>query len=127
MFFESQNCVVEKREVNDVTNETIECCICPRFEKTFVILGKKWTGLIIEVLLTGDKRFKEISEQIHGVSDRVLVERLKELEEEGILTRTENAEAAVRIQYSLTRKGRSLEKVMREIQAWADQWVELPS
>lgn len=108
-------------------NEIVECCICPRFEKTFAILGKKWTGLIIEVLLTGDKRFKEISEQIEGVSDRVLVERLKELEEEGILTRMENAEAAVRIQYGLTRKGRGLEKVMREIQEWADQWVELPS
>lgn len=107
--------------------EEAELCICPKFEKTFSILGKKWTGLIIEVLLTGEKRFKEISEQISGVSDRVLVERLKELEEEGILLRTENAAASIRIQYALTEKGKGLEKVMREVQTWADEWVEMPS
>ena len=62
-------------------NEMLEVkkCICPKFEKTFSILGKKWTGLIIEVLMDGDKRFKELAAQIPNVSDRVLVERLKEL------------------------------------------------
>ena len=98
-------------------------CICPRFEKTFTILGKKWTGLIIEVLLVDNRRFKDISEQISGVSDRVLVERLKELEEEGIVLRTENEEGPIKVMYSLTEKGRSLEKVMAEIQAWADKWI----
>lgn len=98
-------------------------CICPRFEKTFTILGKKWTGLIIEVLLVDNRRFKDISEQISGVSDRVLVERLKELEEEGIVLRTENEEGPIKVMYSLTEKGRSLEKVMAEIQTWADKWI----
>lgn len=97
--------------------------ICPRFEKTFTILGKKWTGLIIEVLLVDNRRFKDISEQISGVSDRVLVERLKELEEEGIVLRTENEEGPIKVMYSLTEKGRSLEKVMAEIQTWADEWI----
>lgn len=100
-----------------------ESCICPRFQKTFNILGKKWTGLIIEVLLMEDRRFKDIAEQIPEVSDRVLVERLKELEEEGIVLRTENLLGPVKVQYSLTEKGRGLEKVMQEIQLWSNQWM----
>lgn len=98
-------------------------CICPRFEKSFMILGKKWSGLIIEVLLLEDRRFKDISEQIPGVSDRVLVERLKELEEEGIVLRTEHTDGPVKVIYSLTEKGRDLEKVMLEIQSWSDRWI----
>ena len=98
-------------------------CICPRFEKTFTILGKKWTGLIIEVLLVDNRRFKDISEQISGVSDRVLVERLKELEEEGIVLRTENEEGPIKVMYRLIKKARSLEKVMAEIQTCADKWI----
>lgn len=106
---------------------TIEAhtCICPKFEKTFMILGKKWSGLIIEVLLTGDHRFKEVAEEIPGVSDRVLVERLKELEDEEIVIRKELSEGPVRILYGLTEKGRELEKVMTEIQLWSDKWITI--
>ena len=88
--------------MNDLNTQD---CICPKFEKTFQILGKKWSGLIIEVLLLGNRRFKGISEEIQGVSDRVLVERLKELEQEGIVLRTESNEGPVKIIYSLTEKG----------------------
>lgn len=100
-------------------------CICPKFEKTFMILGKKWSGLIIEVLLTGDHRFKDIAEQIPGVSDRVLVERLKELEDEDIVFRKEMTDGPVRILYGLTEKGKGLEKVMLEIQLWSDTWISI--
>ncbi|CZQ87746.1 Hypothetical protein Tpal_938 [Trichococcus palustris] len=106
-------------------NETLEVkkCICPKFEKTFSILGKKWTGLIIEVLIDGDKRFKEMAEQIPNVSDRVLVERLKELEEEGIVIRTENPAAAIKVMYGLSEKGKDLNTVMVEVQSWSDKWI----
>lgn len=105
----------------------VQECICPKFEKTFNILGKKWTGLIIEVLLLSDRRFKEISEQITGVSDRVLVERLKELEDEGIVLRTEHSDGPIKIVYSLTEKGRDLVHVMEEVQLWSDKWIEVQS
>lgn len=101
------------------------CSICPKFEKTFSILGKKWSGLIIEVLLTGDHRFKEIAEEIPGVSDRVLVERLKELEDEGIVIRKELTDGPIKILYGLTEKGKSLENVMIEVQKWANKWITI--
>ena len=69
--------MIELTKTNDSTQDKV---ICPKFEQTFSILGKKWTGLIIDVLLDGPRRFKDISSAISGVSDRVLVERLKELE-----------------------------------------------
>lgn len=102
----------------------VEECICPKFEKTFLILGKKWSGLIIEVLLLGDRRFKELSEQIKGVSDRVLVERLKELEDEGIVLRTERIDGPIKVIYSLTEKGKDLNDVMKEVQHWSDKWIK---
>ncbi|WP_086986970.1 MULTISPECIES: winged helix-turn-helix transcriptional regulator [Trichococcus] len=101
----------------------VKKCICPKFEKTFSILGKKWTGLIIEVLMDGDKRFKELAVQIPNVSDRVLVERLKELEDEKIVVRTENPAAAIKVMYGLSEKGKALNNVMLEIQNWSDAWV----
>lgn len=101
----------------------VKKCICPKFEKTFSILGKKWTGLIIEVLMDGDKRFKELAVQIPNVSDRVLVERLKELEDEKIVVRTENPAAAIKVMYGLSDKGKALNNVMLEIQNWSDAWV----
>ncbi|HET7628197.1 MAG TPA: helix-turn-helix domain-containing protein [Bacillales bacterium] len=97
--------------------------LCPKFESAFTLLGKRWTGLIIRSLLSGCNRFGELSEMIPHMSDRMLVERLKELESVGIVKRTVYPETPVRIEYELTEKGKDLENVMDEIQAWADKWV----
>lgn len=96
--------------------------MCPKFEAAFELLGKRWTGLIIRVLLSGPKRFKDISAQIPEMSDRMLSERFKELEAAGIVARHVYPETPVRIEYELTAKGKSLQKVMEEVQAWAEQW-----
>lgn len=98
--------------------------MCPRFEHAFELLGKRWTGLIIRVLLTGAKRFKEISDMIPGMSDRMLTERFKEMEAAGIVVRNVYPETPVRIEYELTDKGRALEPVMDQIQKWAEQWMD---
>jgi len=98
--------------------------LCPKFEAAFQILGKRWTGLIIRVLLDGPKRFKDISEMIPNMSDRMLAERFKELESAEILTRRVYPETPVRIEYELTDKGRALEQVMDSVQKWADTWIE---
>ena len=97
--------------------------LCPKFESAFELLGKRWTGLVIRVLLDGPKRFKEISEMIPGMSDRMLTERFKELEAAGILTRHVYPETPVRIEYELTEKGKALEPVMNQVQEWAHRWV----
>ncbi|WP_102264086.1 winged helix-turn-helix transcriptional regulator [Mesobacillus jeotgali] len=97
--------------------------ICPRFEKAMTILSQRWTGLIIYQLLTGPQRFCTIESSM-GVSGRVLSERLKDLESEGIVRREVHPETPVRIEYSLTEKGKALEPLMREIEKWSKSWLE---
>ena len=97
--------------------------LCPKVESAFELLGKRWSGLIIHVLMDGAKRFKEISAIIPGMSDRMLAERFKELEAAGIVERRVYPETPVRIEYSLTEKGRALEPVIREMEKWANEWV----
>ncbi len=97
--------------------------MCPRFEAAFELLGKRWTGLIIRSLLSGPKRFSDIQEIIPNLSARMLTERFKELEEQGIISRNVYPEMPVRIEYELTEKGKALEKSMDEIQKWAENWT----
>lgn len=97
--------------------------LCPHFEAAFALLGKRWTGLIIRSLLDGSKRFSDIQQIIPDLSARMLTERFKELEKEGIITRIVYPETPVRIEYKLTKKGRDLEKSMDEIQKWAEKWT----
>ncbi|GFP78097.1 helix-turn-helix transcriptional regulator [Clostridium sp. YIM B02505] len=99
-----------------------KCQLCPKFEAAFSLLGKRWSGLIIRTLLSGPKRFSDISETIPNMSARMLTERFKELEKEGIIKRTVYPEIPVRIEYELTDKGRDLETAMDEIQKWAEKW-----
>lgn len=96
--------------------------LCPRFEAAFELLGKRWTGLIIRSLQHGAKRFSDIQDIIPNLSARMLTERFKELEEQGLITRKVYPEMPVRIEYELTEKGKELDKVMDEIQKWAEKW-----
>ncbi|RHW43380.1 transcriptional regulator [Neobacillus notoginsengisoli] len=100
--------------------------ICPRFEKAMGLLSQRWTGLIIYQLLSGPQRFCTIESSI-GVSGRVLSERLKDLESEGIITRKVYPETPVRIEYSLTDKGKALEPLMKDIEKWSQTWLEAES
>ncbi|TCZ77241.1 transcriptional regulator [Paenibacillus albiflavus] len=102
--------------------------LCPRFEDAFELLGKRWTGMIIKVLLSGPKRFKDISDVIPNMSDRMLSERFKELETAGIIIRHVYPETPVRIEYELTDKGKDLEGSMNEVQKWAEKWcLDIPN
>lgn len=97
--------------------------LCPKFEAAMAILGKRWTGLIVEVLLNGAVRFSEIAQAIPSVSDRMLAERLRELEAEGIVIRKVFPEIPVRIVYELSEKGRDLAPVLDAVHRWADRWM----
>ena len=98
--------------------------LCPKFESAFELLGKRWTGLIIRVLINGPARFKDISKIIPNLSDRVLSERFKELEETEIVKRNVYPETPIRIEYELTEKGRSLKSMMDECEKWAEVWMK---
>lgn len=97
----------------------MEEILCPRFEKAMGLLSTRWVGLILFDLLKGTKRFSEMEADL-PISGRLLSDRLKMLEKEGIVERNIYSEFPVRIEYSLSDKGRALEPVIREIQSWAD-------
>ncbi len=96
--------------------------MCPRYEKAANILGKRWTGLIIRALMAGPRRFNELLKIVELVSDRLLTERLRELEAEGLVERSVFPESPVRIEYSLTPKGLAMKKVVEAIGEWAEEW-----
>ncbi|WP_309121044.1 helix-turn-helix domain-containing protein [Paenibacillus sp.] len=98
--------------------------LCPRFEKAMELLGKRWTALIIFALLPGPQRFHAIEAFIPNLSGKMLTERLRELEAEGLIRRDVYPEMPVRIEYSLTEKGKALSPLFEDIGRWADQWIE---
>ncbi len=98
--------------------------MCPKYERAAGVLGKRWTGLILRILMGGTRRFSEFRVQVPELSDRLLSDRLKELETEGIVQRQVHDTKPVLIEYELTKKGVALEPVVAAIQHWADKWVE---
>lgn len=98
--------------------------LCPKFEKAMKMISQRWTGLIIYQLLSGPQRFCTIESSL-PISGRLLSERLKELEQEGIVNRAVYPEKPVRIEYSLTEKGKALEPAMRAIETWSQEWITL--
>jgi len=98
--------------------------MCPRYEHAIQILGKRWTGLLIYALMGGPKRFCELTALVDGLSDRVLSDRLRELEAEGIVDRVVYPQIPVRVEYQLTEKGCALKPVVDAIGAWAENWID---
>jgi DNA-binding HxlR family transcriptional regulator len=112
-------------ETTTMTSTTLNQS-CPRYEHAAQLLGKRWTGLLLNALLEGPRRFCELTALVEGLSDRVLSDRLRELETEGIVQRVVYPQIPVRVEYQLTEKGRALKPVVDAIHAWAQQWVPLP-
>ncbi len=95
---------------------------CPHYMRAVELIGRRWTGAILRALLSGVERFSDLADTIPGLSDRMLSERLKELECEGLVVRTVIPETPVRIEYRLTEKGRALSTVMQAVSQWAHEW-----
>jgi DNA-binding HxlR family transcriptional regulator len=100
--------------------------MCPRFEQAIQLLGKRWTGLILDTLMNGPRRFCELTSTVEGLSDRVLSDRLREMESAGIIERVVYPQIPVRVEYRLTEKGQALKPVVDSIHTWAERWIELP-
>ncbi|MCL4241591.1 MAG: helix-turn-helix transcriptional regulator [Dehalococcoidia bacterium] len=100
---------------------------CPAFQATLELIGRRWSGSIIRSMLSGSVRFGEILSRVPGLSDRLLSERLRELEAAGIVTRTVYPDIPVRIEYHLTEKGRELESIVATIDEWTAKWAEPPA
>ena len=100
------------------SNETCS----PGLEAAMGVLGKKWTGLILRALMDGPRRFTSISGYVPGLSDRLLSQRLQELETVKIVQRHVYDQRPVLVEYDLTEKGRDMRHVFEAIQAWSDRW-----
>ena len=94
----------------------------PLFLEASELIGKRWNGAIIYCFFHGLKRFSELEDAIPGLSSRVLSERLKELENHNVIHREVIPERPVRIEYSLTEKGKDLGDVIKTIYRWARKW-----
>jgi DNA-binding HxlR family transcriptional regulator len=98
--------------------------LCGRFHQASELIGRRWTGAIIFVMLRARCRFATLREAIPDITDRMLSERLQELEQEGIVERVVVPEPPVRVEYVLTRKGRALGKAIGAITEWAHTWID---
>lgn len=101
--------------------------VCSRFHRAVELIGSRWTGAIIQTLLQGRTRYALIRAAIPDITDRMLSERLRSLESEGLVTRRVVPETPVRVEYELTDKGRSLERALKEIGVWAERWIPADS
>ena len=99
--------------------------VCVRFHHAVELIGRRWTGAIISVMLNGPQCFNEMLAAVPGLSDRLLTERLRELEAEGLVRRTVLPGPPVRVSYELTEAGQSLEPVIESLGRWAERWVQV--
>lgn len=97
--------------------------LCPRFHRAVELIGRRWTGAIVRMLLGGPRRFNELLAAIPGISDRLLTERLRELEAEGLVTRQVEPESPVKVVYSVTCAGAELQAPMDALGRWAERWI----
>jgi DNA-binding HxlR family transcriptional regulator len=100
-----------------------ERAFCGAFQQAVELIGRRWSGAIARALLDGPRYFSELARAIPEISPRALSQRLKELEAEGILVRRVEESSPVRVRYELTEKGRSLERVVDEVERWAHAWA----
>ena len=98
---------------------------CPRFQYAIELIGRRWVGAVLRVLVAGPARFNELLAAVPNLSDRLLTERLRELEREGLVSRTVSPDRPIRVTYELTDCGRSLSEIICTVGTWSERWVEL--
>jgi DNA-binding HxlR family transcriptional regulator len=96
--------------------------LCPHFHHAIELIGRRWTGAIVFVLLQGRARFGELRAAIPEITDRMLSERLRELEQAGIVERSVVPATPVRVEYELTEKGHALAGAVDALCSWAHAW-----
>jgi DNA-binding HxlR family transcriptional regulator len=111
-------------EASDVTSGQQDCC--PLYHEAVELIGRRWTGAIVEVLMQhgGALRYHELAAAVPPLSDRMLSERLKELEDRGVVARHVDAGPPLRVSYELTQMGRGLEPALTELKVWAQRWLD---
>ncbi len=96
---------------------------CRAFQKAIDILGRPWNGLILGLLQDGSLRFGELEDAARGLGPKTLSARLRALESNGIVARRVDAGPPVRVEYSLTAKGRAFRRVAESIHRWGSELI----
>lgn len=109
------------------TSQVIDSAFCSYFHEAAELIGRRWTGAILRALLHDVRHFNEIKNAIPSLSPRMLSERLKELEANGLVEREVIPTMPVRTEYHLTEKGRQLAPVIEAIEEWAHNWLAAPA
>jgi DNA-binding HxlR family transcriptional regulator len=99
---------------------------CPRFHQAVELIGRRWSGAILRVLIEGPRRFNELLVAVPGLSDRLLSERLRELKSEGLVSRRVLTGPPIKVEYELTEAGKDLESAVKAIGTWAEKWIPAP-
>lgn len=107
---------------SNAENPAVDLKVCDVFHRSIELIGRRWSGAIISVMFKGASRFCELREAIPGISDRLLTERLKELECEGVVQREVTATRPPQVSYVLTEKGRALAPILDAITTWGHDW-----
>lgn len=114
--------MVARGTANADGQETAAHC-CPFYHEAVELIGRRWTGAIVRVLMSGPLRFSEIAQAVPELSDRLLSERMKELEARGMVERRVISGPPLRVEYELSRMGQELEPALAELQEWANRWL----
>jgi DNA-binding HxlR family transcriptional regulator len=115
----------EARGSREASGDSAPAC-CPYYHEAVELIGRRWTGAIVAVLLDGGTlRFSEIAHAVPELSDRLLSERMKELEARGVVSRHVDPGPPVKVLYELTDMGRSLEPALQELKSWARRWLRI--
>lgn len=93
---------------------------CPHFHRTIELIGRRWTGAALLAMSAGRTSYTEIRDAIPGISDRLLSERLRELEAEGIVTRQVSGRSTT---YELTDRGEALGPILDAVASYAERWM----
>jgi DNA-binding HxlR family transcriptional regulator len=97
--------------------------MCAQFQSAVDLLGKRWTPLIVQLLLKRPHRYSELFAELEVVTEGMLSQRLKELERADVVVRRVIDEQPIRVEYHLTDKGRALGRVIGGLERWAEQWI----
>jgi DNA-binding HxlR family transcriptional regulator len=107
--------------VSDRGSARASCC--PLYHEAVELVGKRWTGAIVRVLMSGPLRFHEIAQAVPDISDRLLSARMKELEQRGLVVRHVHGERPPRVEYELTEMGQALRPAINALEHWAREWL----
>src|ERR1700731_1845756 len=94
-------------------------------ETTIAVVGGKWKPMILYALLSGPRRFGELNRLIPEVTQRMLTLQLRELEEDGVISREVYKQVPLKVEYSLTPFGRTIEPILLQMRLWGEQYADM--